>query len=69
MLLKNYLAVAGLALVPGSLASLQIVRLRSMNEYYGQHRFSNTFRSLVGRGQPLVQTNMSRLMVEVCLPD
>jgi hypothetical protein len=68
MLLKNYLAVAGLALVQGSLASLQIVRLHSITECDGQTHFgANTFRSRVGRGLQLVQTNMSRLMAEVCL--
>jgi hypothetical protein len=67
MLLKNYLAAAGLALMQGSLASLQIVSLHSISECDDQTHFANKFRSLVGRGQQLVQTNMSRLMVEVCL--
>ena len=66
MLLKKNLVVAGLALVQGGLATLQIVRLPGIT-YESRKNFAYEFRSLLQHGPHLVQTNTSRLMVAVCI--
>jgi hypothetical protein len=67
MLSKKDLVVAGLALLQGSLASLQIVRVSLISKYDSRICLANIVRSLLRRGQQLVQTNTSRLMAEVCM--